>query len=396
MPKTIAITPSWYWPAGVARVAGTPPFGLDEMLVDRVARTRAVEPVLVSGASRLTGTDLAEAVRTAAGGLESQAGPGALVRLNCSGHVDDVVLLLACVAAGLRVHLTTAGVEPAALGETMVLSAPGWGGIERSSLSGQPGGGRRAGVHESAVALDSVSGALGGEGRPVVAWHSHRSLLSWAISMSTFLGPQRETSFAVDRPISTWDGMLSALTALHGGHTLVLPEPGEPILDAVRREGAGYMLTGFDEAVSLTREAKREAKDLRGSLHAILMPTSGLYDADGRRRVGKLFGTNALTVWGLVETGPVFASHPSWYVDESVGIPITNAHVVPLEPRSGQPLSTLWELVTSARVSVKSPCQMVGYDRSSQAPDPFDPAGRFVTSTIASSDANGMIYILPD
>ena len=32
MPKTIAITPSWYWPANITRVAGVPPFTLEEHL----------------------------------------------------------------------------------------------------------------------------------------------------------------------------------------------------------------------------------------------------------------------------------------------------------------------------------------------------------------------------
>ena len=38
MPKTIAITPSWYWPAGVTRVVGVPPFRIGEQLVDRFLR----------------------------------------------------------------------------------------------------------------------------------------------------------------------------------------------------------------------------------------------------------------------------------------------------------------------------------------------------------------------
>ncbi|MCZ7629139.1 MAG: hypothetical protein M5U19_08785 [Microthrixaceae bacterium] len=50
-----------------------------------------------------------------------------------------------------------------------------------------------------------------------------------------------------------------------------------------------------------------------------------------RRRVGKLFGSPALTFFGLPETGPIFASHLSWYIDESIGIPISNAFVVPVD-----------------------------------------------------------------
>lgn len=404
MPKTIAITPSWYWPADVDRVAGIPPFRLDEMLVDRVERHRAGDAVLVSGGTRLTGAELAGAVRAVAAGLAARVEPGSLVRLDSTGHVDDIVLFLAALRAGLKVHVTAPGEGTAgsALAAGLVLGGPGSGdaaavGVAALSGSGGEGAGTtRAGVHEPVVALETASNAVGGEGRPVVAWHSHRSLLAWAVSLSTFLGADRQTSFVVDTPLATWSGLTAAATALLSGCTLVVPDAGEPVLDAVRREGAGYLLIDLDKAAALTREAKRDVKDMRGSLHALLLPTSGMYDIDARKRAGKLFGTNALTVWGLAETGPVFASHPSWYVDESVGIPITNAHVVPLEPRSLRPLSTLWELVTSARVSVRTPGQMAAYDDSTPVPGAFDEAGRFVTSTIASSDANGMIYVLPD
>ena len=92
-----------------------------------------------------------------------------------------------------------------------------------------------------------------------------------------------------------------------------------------------------------------------GRADHLLLSVPGPFDPDMRRRVGRSFDCPALTMYGSAETGPVFASHPSWYLDESVGIPITNAHVVPVDPRSGAPLQTLWELVECARVSVGSP-----------------------------------------
>jgi hypothetical protein len=73
---------------------------------------------------------------------------------------------------------------------------------------------------------------------------------------------------------------------------------------------------------------------------------------------------------------------------------MTNAHVVPVDPRSGVPVATLWELVESAMVTVWSPQLTVGYDAGAHSERFRD--GRFVTGTIASSDGNGMIYLLPD
>jgi len=101
-----------------------------------------------------------------------------------------------------------------------------------------------------------------------------------------------------------------------------------------------------------------------------------------------------LTLYGLAETGPIFAAHPQWYMDESIGIPVTNAHVVPADPRNGAPIQTLWELVESAEVTVKGPALMTGYENRNDLD--YLTEGRFRTGVIASSDANGMIYILPD
>lgn len=99
-------------------------------------------------------------------------------------------------------------------------------------------------------------------------------------------------------------------------------------------------------------------------------------------------------MFGLAETGAIFVSHPQWYLDEAVGIPMTNAHVVPSDPRNGEPIQALWELVESAEVTVKGPALMCGYE-GQDCEDRFID-GRFRTGVIASSDANGMIYILPD
>lgn len=46
-------------------------------------------------------------------------------------------------------------------------------------------------------------------------------------------------------------------------------------------------------------------------------------------------------------------------------------------------------------MSVRSPASMVGYDRASGLDEPTVD-GRFLMPMLASSDANGMIYLLPD
>ncbi len=153
-----------------------------------------------------------------------------------------------------------------------------------------------------------------------------------------------------------------------------------------------YAIAGIEGFAHACREAKRAAKDSRKMLAADLLSVDGPFDPDQRRRVGKALECPALTFWGMPETGPVFAAHQSWYIDESVGLPMTNAHVVPSDPRSGQPIQALWELVEMAEVTVFSPSLMA--DREAAVSSGRFAGNRFRTGMMASSDANGMVYLL--
>lgn len=398
MPKTIAITPSWYWPAGTTRVTGVPPFGLHEMLVDRFARHRPDQAALVSGEERVSGAELEGLVHAGAGGLRARLGADGDVALCAGATVEGVVLLLAALAAGARVRLVPTDAAPP--GGALVLadtagataaSAAGGQVVRLADLTqGAPaeaGAGPHIGLHDAAVA---VPGAPGGAS----AWHSHHSILATAVSIATFLQVDATVPWVSAQPLASWEGLAGVTVPLFAGSTLVLPAD-EPLPQSAAREGAGYVFTDLDTATALTRDAKRDVKNLRGALRLLLLSVPGPFDPDMRRRVGRSFDCPALTMFGTVETGPVFASHPSWYVDESIGIPITNAHVVPVDPRSGVPIQTLWELVESARVSVRSPSCMVGYDDASGLDAPVAD-GRVMMRLLASSDANGMIYLLPD
>jgi hypothetical protein len=358
MPKTIAITPSWYWPAGVPRVIGVPRLGLHELAVERRARRDPDALALVDDGTRVTNAELAALVRekaaTPACPRELLAGPPT---------VTAVVGLLGALAAG----------------------APLRAGMSAVETSDPPEAPRPGALDAPAVGLD-VDGA--------VAWHSHRSLLAGAVAFGAFCEIDAATPWCSTFPLASWEGLYGVLTPLLAGAPVVLSEPGPPALGAIAREGVGVVLTDLESAFATTRDAKRDVKSVRGVLHAILCSVPGPFDADERRRVGRLFECAALTLFGRAETGPIFAAHRSWYLDEAVGIPVTNAHVVPVDPRSGVPLATLWELVESAMVTVWTPALMVGYEGGAH-PDRFRD-GRFVTGTIASSDGNGMIYVLPD
>lgn len=411
MPKTIAITPSWYWPAGTTRVTGVPPFSLDQMLLQRFARHSPDQPALVSGALRLSAADLAAAVHAAAGSLAGRVEAGGCAVLCAGPSAEGVVLLFAALAAGVRVRLVDPGAGAVALAAASssgcaavtLADAAGAeiaaaGGAAALRLDGLDSDGGAGAVAQSSTSLDDAAVAVpvgaAVADTNIMAWHSHHSLLAQAVSLTTFYKVDGSVPWVAALPLASWEGLTAVTVPLFAGATLVLPD-GAPLPEAIGREGAGYAFTDLETAVALTRDAKRDVKGVRGVLRFLAMSVQGMFDPDQRRRVGRSFDCPALTVFGTAETGPIFASHPSWYLDESVGIPVTNAHVVPVDPRSGVPIQTLWELVESARVTVASPGCMVGYGSEATAADPVVD-GRVVTSTIASSDANGMIYLLPE
>ncbi len=387
MPKTIAITPSWYWPAGIPRVAGVPPYSLYDLCVSRQVRDQPGQLAVVAGNTRLTTNELQDEVDRLAAALAARAGQSRKVVISGEPTLDSVLLLLGSLAAGLHVRVAPPGADLNAIAQQFgaTLALQGAGSVEPAGDGAQ---------HPPSVeALTAPAVTIDGRDGPVN--HSHRSLLAGALSITTFFDADATRPWMASLPLSRWEGLASVIIPLYLGAPLVLAPRGadaDTVVETMVREGVGYAFTELDEAATLTRDAKKAVKDARRILNAFLLSTSGMFDPDARRRVSRAFECPALTVWGMPETGAIFASHQSWYIDESIGIPISNAHVVPAEPRSGQPIQALWELVESAEVTVWSPSLSCGYEGAAH-PERFADE-RYRTGMIASSDANGMIYLL--
>jgi acyl-CoA synthetase (AMP-forming)/AMP-acid ligase II len=390
VPKSIAITPSWYWPAGIARGIGIPPFSLYELCVARAGRRRPGDLAVVAGDVRLTAADFLRAVDRAAGALQAEGPPGRRAVLGGESTLENLVLLFAALAAGVRVRITPPGADLAAaaaeFGAEVVL-APGAAHASGSAPSLPALG--SAVLRQPAVTIDGTHGPIS---------HSHRSLLASALAFATFFDVNPRRPWLASLPLSRWEGLASVLTPLFLGAPLVLSPvaPGscdpEALVAAIGRERAGYALFDMAEAASLTREAKKSIKAARRVLDVVLLSTPGVVDPDARRRVFRGFECPALTIFGMPETGPIFASHQSWYIDESVGIPITNAHVVPADPETGARIQAHWELVHSAEVTVRTPALMADETEETHADSFID--SRFRTGVMAASDENGMVYLV--
>jgi acyl-CoA synthetase (AMP-forming)/AMP-acid ligase II len=389
MPKTIAITPSWYWPESVDRVAGVPPFSVVELCVERHARDNPDAVALVSDNEQLSFSELNRRIAVMAENLAETAADVKRAVMPGEPSASNIIRLFAGLAAGYHVRIAEPD-EPAdtvagSFGSTLDLGAepiPEAGGDDRNLYHPQ--------------LQDFSRPAIAIMGKKAIVNHSQRSILAGTISLVTFLQAQAERSWLASLPLGRWEGLLSVLAPLYLGAGVVVTNrnDGEGLAESIQKYQPGYAISDLSTATTATREAKRAVKKARSVLDAILLTTEGVFNPGDRQRVAKSFRCASLTLFGLAETGTIFASHPQWYLDESIGIPLTNAHVVPADPRNGAPIQALWELVESAEVTVKGPMLMCGYEGGDNENHFVD--GRFRTGIIASSDANGMIYILPD
>ncbi len=427
MPKTIATTPSWYWPDGVPRVLGIPPVSITEATVIRPAVLGPDRPALLRETGSVGAAELVGMVGTVAAGLAPEGpgsepgdgredGPDAVVV--CAGSSSGGVLaVLGALASGRPVVL----VPPGDVGSAMAGSADGKGGgpgpgpgrplalgdaegvvalagvgipaldVESLLAGPPPAGAPITDRGTAAGGLRAPSVRLAGRSGPVR--HSPRSLLAGALAMATFVAPGPGETWLTTSSPCTWDGLCSALGALWAGATLAVTRPGDAMVEAFERHQPTWTWTSLALAADGWAGGGRKRRRGAGTGRFVLATVDGPFDPDECRGVGSGAGAEVLTVFGMAETGPMLAAHPSWHIDESVGIPVSNMHVVPADPDTGEPVDAMWELLDRAMLSVWSPSLAVdGFD-----PGPGRPAGRrFVTGVLAASDPNGMLYLVDE
>lgn len=432
MAKTIAINPSWYWPDDIPRLLGVPPMRAERLLIERWARRRADDVALVDatagGGEVLTYAQLQERVRAVAAALGARTPAGARVALCDARGSAGVIALLGALAAGTRpVALAGTGGLQEALdlqdGAPLALAigcagapagdlpVPGLALSElvaepatsdAESLRAAPEGQLEAAPGTPTIAGDVHAPALdlpSGEG--LFAAHSHYSLVSGALSLSAFLAAEGPQSWLAAIDLSRWEGIYSVFAALYSGGSAVICDPqqlGDQAAAAIAEHHVAYALLPFAALGDLARGRPRRLADaIKRNLSALLLSVEEPFAAGERRKARKTLDIPILTVYGLPECGPILASHPSWYVDESVGIPLTNVEVQPANPRTGEPLDTNWELLDYATMVVRTPLVMSAYEGPAASERSLAERledGWFRTWTNASFDANGMMYLV--
>jgi len=198
MPKTIAITPSWYWPVGIARVVGVPPYPIYQLCLLRNERDLPDEPALIDSEGQLTFRQLREEVDRRSQPLALAAGESRLAVLPGELSREHVLQLLAGsrpgYACGLHLRARTRG-----------RWIPDWGHDRRGRT-----GSRQRRSPPYAEMLDPTLPAVTIEGSIAPVSHSNRSLLAMAISMATFVDADH-TGNGCPRPLSSWEGLMAAL-----------------------------------------------------------------------------------------------------------------------------------------------------------------------------------------
>ncbi|MDA8279282.1 MAG: hypothetical protein M0Z63_02470 [Actinomycetota bacterium] len=424
MPKTIATTPSWYWPDAVPRVLGVPPVPLADLVLDGPARHHAEADALGGAGGNLSAAELATRVRSVAAALRGQRWEQAAVAVSAGPTSAGVLAVLGALVAGCPVVLVPPGQAAGAAALQAVPVTLGIGdadGIAELAGAGVPtvtvdeladrglgfddlpvssgtgpvddsDPGDADGIGDVAARQRKAAVCMAGTAGPV--WHSHRSLLAGALALGAFLGPDAGSAWLTLESPCSWDGLCGVLAARLSGAAVLAAHPGAEAVDMVERCQPIWTAASLADAASTWSGGGRRRRGGAGSTGRWLVASvDGPFDPDERRAVAGSSGTGVLTMFGLAETGPVLAAHPSWYLEEAAGIPVPNMHVVPADPDTGEPIDAMWELLDRAMVSVWSPSLAV----AGIAPGPGEPAGRrYATGILAASDPNGMLYLVDE
>jgi len=257
-----------FWPEDIYRYLAVPGLSLDEAVVTRPARRKADQTALVEGDCSLSYRQWSQDVERVAGLLRSRLGTDNRVAVVVRGEVESLKLALGALRARCVVALLDPRVPGAQLLEQLAAFQPKLiiaepdlvkaDGVkaEKGTLSptefwqGEPGRASSPGrldLKAPAVALSGIDGRL--------VYHSHASLVAWAVSWSAFVPVSEESVVLSLEPTTRWGGLTAALPALfRGARCVFAPCKMGLVVEAVCAHRPGYLLLSWSDAASLTAE----------------------------------------------------------------------------------------------------------------------------------------------
>jgi len=399
-----------YWPEDVYRYLAIPGIALDDGLVARPAKRTPDRPALIGPTGPLTYKQLlADADQLMKSILATLEGKGNRVALALTEPLDLAKVVFGALKGRCTVFLVNLLLPPQELSVqlqqfrpdliitddasrrtvgTAVEGARITSMLELQEIKSTVGPPRgRQDLSAPALALAMEGGGL--------AYHSHKSLLAGAVSWSTFVPLKTEDLVLAAQPLYTWEGLYGLLPILFRGGTCLVGnlEDPETMARGVMEHRPIYTILSRPAARLLYQSSHRAlVQAFRESLSGLFVSTMGPFTAMGRLRLKNLLGKPALLAFGSAEAGPVFSSHPTWFLDTAVGIPVTNVDVWPLNPANGNPLEVPWEAIEYGEVGVKSPMNAADY-HSPEEKDQRVKGGWLRTKIVTTMDPNGLFYI---
>ncbi len=405
MSKAMGLLPSWYWPEGVQRYLAASQVPIYDLTLGRWARRYGDDVALIIGDSTTTFRQLdAAAARVAAACVAEMAAPEPRLALAVRDPFSFVALLLGALRANCRLLLldpqSPADDQAAALAlfqaQTLVTDSP-------------PDAGQTAGVPvrapEAFLEATATPGPLPrpDPDRPAIAltedgsivYHSHVSIMSAAVAFEAFSLLKPQDRMVVARPYSSWEGLTGLLARLQAGAAAVLPRSTavDDVAEAVNCPRATIVWIDERTALGLLEGGRHLTEAIRAHCHAAYVSIQRPFPKRLRRQLRRLLRVSVLTVYGYPAAGAIAASHPSWYLDDAVGIPMTGVDLLPLEPDTRRTVEIPWEALSYAGIGVSGrslAVEIVGGTRPAGLIE-----GLYYTGDVGSVDPNGMLYLLP-
>lgn len=403
-----------YWPDGINRYLAIPSLDLNEALIARPAK-RFPDKVAVEYAStQITYGQLATEITGVSGKILSLTkGENRRIALAISNPLDLLQVFIGSLNAHCQVFLPDLPAPASAMQQHITAFAPDLLITDEKHISQVTGWGNKI----KAITIEELSRLEGStdqvEKKPDVktpsiaivgrdghiCYHSPYSFLAGAISWSAFV-PIREEDIVVNlQPLHTWEGLFGLLPALYKGATCIFSslEDPEKLTTSIMAHHCKYTWFTQEQAIHLLKQPHPDlVTAISDNLSGVFVSVSGNFSPRSRKNLRAMLGDiPVLTVFGFPEAGPALASHPTWYLNDSVGIPISNVDVWPINPGSGDPLLVPWETIEYAEVGIKSPMVAVAF-QSSGDKEALVRDGWIRSRVVANMDPNGIFYFRPE
>ena len=344
---------SAYWPEMTARHAHIPLERAPQFTVHRSATSDPDRAALVTPQRSVTFAELSDLVRRAGAAIAERTGESGRVAI----LVDDPLSQAACAFGAWeadRLAFVHSGPVPfgpltdfapdLVIARELAHAPPGVPvDTPHTLLSTEPVTFGKANLRAPILVLAKPDGS--GE----VA-HNHKTLVGTAVAFSSFFQFEAGAEVVLLEPPTGWLGMAVVLAAWHRATTVRVAWTagwaGHP-------DRVDYLAGSFAAAEARYAGATPALRDVRAGVGAIL-GIEGPFSPARRRKLARRLGTPVLTLYGRNDLGPAIGSHPTWYLDDAIGIPLPNVDTRPLDPSDGAELTIGWDAVEEAEIGVKS------------------------------------------